>query len=465
MKLVSLITVEILFCVIFCHFSIATARAQVDCQKELKEAEAKYYNGRFEEARNLAMLCFVKGNATDADKVQACKLIAQSYLAQDSLDQAKDTIKKLLQIDPSFMPDQNQDTPQFISFVTEVIQDLQKLPVQPVLSLRKFRSDEVTLSEKEVQSMLLGEGFYDTRWNRRGSGVDNNYKPVVIDGILVVVDSTTGLMWQQAGSSEQMTFTGATEYIRGLNAFKMAGFSDWRLPTLEEAMSLVEPRLTNDNLHKTSSFERTQTIIWTMDKANDNKVWVVGFNEGRCFNIYHDDRCYVRAVRVTINPISVAEKNVRDMLLVRGFYDSRWNPSGKGVANQYKLQAINGDRVVLDFATGLMWQQAGASYKNFDDAKEYIGKLNKQKFAGFSDWRLPTLEETMTLMESRRLNESLYVDELFDKRFGSIWTADILPNGKEVWVVSFSRGGCYRFDIDKYATLSVRAVRGVAYSQ
>lgn len=47
-----------------------------------------------------------------------------------------------------------------------------------------------------------------------------------------------------------------------------------------------------------------------------------------------------------------------------------------------------------------MWQQSGSeNYMNYKDTQAYIEKLKKEKFAGYRDWRLPTLEGAMSLME------------------------------------------------------------------
>jgi hypothetical protein len=52
--------------------------------------------------------------------------------------------------------------------------------------------------------------------------------------------------------------------------------------------------------------------------------------------------------------------------------------------------------VVVDTLTGLMWQQSGSKkVKSYKEAKEYIKKLNKKQFAGYNNWRLPTLEEAV----------------------------------------------------------------------
>jgi hypothetical protein len=89
------------------------------------------------------------------------------------------------------------------------------------------------------------------------------------------------------------------------------------------------------------------------------------------------------------------------------------------------------------------------------DAEEYILGLNQKLFAGYNDWRLPTLEETMSLVEPRKRGE-LYIDPLFDRKQKWIWTSDnkLLDEG---WVVNFAGGFCeaYLSDCSHY----VRAVR------
>jgi serine/threonine-protein kinase len=96
------------------------------------------------------------------------------------------------------------------------------------------------------------------------------YDPVVLvpcEDLLVVVDDATGLMWQRGGPSDgRLTFEEAEEYIAQLNAERWGGFDDWRLPTLEEAMSLMLPKdqLPADGLYLDPVFERdSPSRIWT----------------------------------------------------------------------------------------------------------------------------------------------------------------------------------------------------------
>jgi hypothetical protein len=145
------------------------------------------------------------------------------------------------------------------------------------------------------------------------------------------------------------------------------------------------------------------------------------------------------------------------MLAAKGFFDIDWNKTASGFANDYALRTIGGEQVVVDNATGLMWQRGGSTnYMDYADAEKYIRQLNTARFADFSDWRLPTLEEAMSLMEPRELNGDLYIDAKFDKTQRYIWTADKQSAGV-AWVAYFGGGGCYYGVVA--STHCVRAVR------
>jgi hypothetical protein len=94
------------------------------------------------------------------------------------------------------------------------------------------------------------------------------------------------------------------------------------------------------------------------------------------------------------------------------------------IKHDYEVDTIKGEKVVIDHSTGLMWHQSG-SYKNISwkRAKKWVGELNTQGYAGFSDWRLPTLEEAVSLLEPSEKNGK-FIDPVFDETQWSIWTCD-----------------------------------------
>ncbi len=127
----------------------------------------------------------------------------------------------------------------------------------------------------------------------------------------------------------------------------------------------------------------------------------------------------------------------------------------KYIDNKYELQ----DNVVYDKATGLTWQQSGTDNKiPFGFVDEYIADLNREKYAGYSDWRLPTLAEAKTLLEPHENKTNLcFINHIFDSTQSWIWTSD-LNNASRTWIVSSYNGCCYSIDIDQYFAF-VRAVR------
>lgn len=161
-------------------------------------------------------------------------------------------------------------------------------------------------------------------------------------------------------------------------------------------------------------------------------------------------------------PTPLLKREVKKMLVERDFFASDWNPGGRGFNNDFEIQEDG--KVVFDRASGLMWQQSGSDNdKSNKEAQTCIAVLNRKHFAGFDDWRLPTMEEAMSLLTPVKNSDELYIDQIFDKNQVWIWTSDPYsgifgPSASRAWVVGFNYGNCldhlYYFD-DYY----VRAVR------
>ena len=135
------------------------------------------------------------------------------------------------------------------------------------------------------------------------------------------------------------------------------------------------------------------------------------------------------------------------------FYASNINKSGN-FENDF---VDNGDGTVLDRKTGLMWQKSGSNnYMSFQDAKNYIRNLNQERFAGYNDWRLPTIEELASLLESTKLNGDLYIYPVFDRQQNGCWSSTTRSSGSW-WVVDFFYGDVYWYYDDH--NVYVRGVR------
>ena len=142
-----------------------------------------------------------------------------------------------------------------------------------------------------------------------------------------------------------------------------------------------------------------------------------------------------------------------------------WGFYGHSTINHdYSLKAVSGDVVVVDNATGLMWYQSGSYDEMFwDEANEWVEDLNSEEgYAGYNDWRLPTVDEAVSLLESSTINGDLYIDPVFSKKQDWIWTGDKseYEDGSEVaWYVNFDDGDV---DGDDYNfSYYVRPVRSV----
>ena len=117
-------------------------------------------------------------------------------------------------------------------------------------------------------------------------------------------------------------------------------------------------------------------------------------------------------------------------------------------------------KVIFDDATGLMWQKWGSDKElTYKEAQAYITQLNDQNFAGYHNWRLPTVEELLSLIEKEQKSDGLCIDPRFDKTQRGVWSADVrqIKGGSSlwpVWLVDFNFGSV------NWAPLSATATFG-----
>ncbi len=149
-------------------------------------------------------------------------------------------------------------------------------------------------------------------------------------------------------------------------------------------------------------------------------------------------------------------ESLKEMLRRHHFFDQKYHPAGRGLAHIYEPRDFGSDAVVIDHATALMWQPAGSVFPTTHASTSgYLNLINQHKFAGFEDWRLPTLEEAMSLA-TRRANPLFHIDNTFDFQQQTIWTSDLGPP-QTAWGVDYLHGACFREKISQRHF--VRAVR------
>ena len=164
----------------------------------------------------------------------------------------------------------------------------------------KLRSKSEDIAEGDVQVMLLKHNFYSSCWHYNGDfcNPDGNFDNIFIDnGDGTVTDLSTNLMWQKGGSSEMVTWADAKEYVVQLNHHDFAGYSDWRLPTLEELTSMMESSWGNSDLFVGSFFNRQQKHCWSSDTNGPERAWKANFQLGYIIDNFIERRNSVRAVR------------------------------------------------------------------------------------------------------------------------------------------------------------------------
>lgn len=124
---------------------------------------------------------------------------------------------------------------------------------------------------------------------------------------------------------------------------------------------------------------------------------------------------------------------------------------------RFKRQELNGVSVVLDEKSCLMWQRSGSErHGNWDEAVDYVDKLNRENFGGFSDWRLPKIDELKTLIERDLQKQNrMYIHPVFDAFQQTCWSANKTESG--IQFVDFFDGAMG--SKDQNDTNFVRAVR------
>ncbi|TET49398.1 MAG: DUF1566 domain-containing protein, partial [Anaerolineales bacterium] len=256
-------------------------------------------------------------------------------------------------------------------------------------------------------------------------GQDAQYagaQPRYVDnGDGTVTELQTGLMWQQ-DPGEKLTYA---EALAGADAFDLAGYDDWRLPSIKELYSLIlfsgvdvsgwqgtegaVPFIDTDyfifQYGDTSQGERlidsqyaSSTVYVHQTMGGDETVFGVNLADGR-----------IKGYGISVH----GEDKTFFVLYVRG--DSRYG------SNEF---VDNGDGTVTDLATGLVWMLSdsgaygagsggdGALY--WEEALSWCEDLS---LAGLSDWRLPDAKELQSIVDYSRspaTSNSPAIDPIFN---------------------------------------------------
>jgi hypothetical protein len=215
-------------------------------------------------------------------------------------------------------------------------------------------------------------------------------------------------MWQKVPDMIKRTWYQTISYAE---SFSLAGYDDWRLPTIKELYSIIDyctgwPYLdTNYFYFEFDPIEDKNSQYWSsteyvgLTHGGQETAFGVNFATGHIKGYPQGMRNFVRCVR-------------GETYGENAFID-------------------NGDGTVTDNATGLMWQQAddGAT-RNWEDALAYAESLT---LAGYDDWRLPNDKELQSIVEYTHSPNAVNPSDLgpaIDTNFFSITE---LPPGTTIY--------------------------------
>ncbi len=318
-----------------------------------------------------------------------------------------------------------------------------------------------------------GNAFYGQDANYEGNqpGYKNN-------GDGTITDLNTGLMWQQ-DPGDKKSYAQAVEQE---SSFELAGYKDWRLPTIKELYSLIlfngiDSNMKTDDLSKMKPFIDTDYFNFNYgDTENGDRII---------------DSQYVSSTRYvsttmngnqTVFGVNFADGRIKGYPIITKNFEKlyyviyvRDNPEyGK---NNF---TDNQDGTITDTATNLMWmkQDSGTVFvnnnkngaMNWEQALKWAQNL---EYAGYSDWRLPNAKELQSIVDYSRspattnsaainpmFNVTSIIDESRNTNYPFYWTGTTHANlihGKAAVYISFGEAlGWMKFPRDSaYELLDV----------
>lgn len=144
-------------------------------------------------------------------------------------------------------------------------------------------------------------------------------------------------------------------------------------------------------------------------------------------------------IQLPNQPAELAEEDVVALVTAYNFADQERNGQG-GFLNDL---LDNGDGLtVTDANTGLMWQRGGIDIMSHRSMRKAIAQLNEQGFAGYHDWRLPTMAEALSLLERDKGPQNQYLHPCFSSEQPFVFVDAVRKPGGQ-WFVDFKQGRAF----------------------
>jgi len=260
-------------------------------------------------------------------------------------------------------------------------------------------------NSSEISSPTSGQAFYGQDANYTGN--TPNY---VDNGDGTVTDLVTGLMWQQSAdlngdgtinASDKLTYDQAVAKVSGFN---LAGYTDWRLPSIKEAYSLIQFKGEDVSGYTGTTGEGIEPFI-------DAKYFGFGYGD-----VSAGERLLEGQMATSTKYVTTT--NGEETMFGVNFVDGRIKGYGLETSftggpkvfyvmyvrgnSTYGINNFvdNGNGTITDKATGLMWMQNDSGEGLlWENALSYAENF---KYAGNSDWRLPNAKELQSLIDYTR---------------------------------------------------------------
>jgi len=232
----------------------------------------------------------------------------------------------------------------------------------------------------------------------------------------VVIDNLTGLMWARNGNlpNNTMTWYRAIDYANNLN---LCGYSDWRLPNINELESLFNSGTPDTAMWlNTQGFNNVQpgTTYWsstTLPGGDPSFAWIINMTVG-----YAD--AYYKSFWYAVWPVHAGQYDSPDSTYPANIWKTGQTTSyaagddgdmEMGVAWPNPRFTDKGNGTVADNLTGLIWTKdanapgpsacSPGTSRTWQDALDYVACLNTNNYLGYNDWRLPNRIELRNLID------------------------------------------------------------------
>ena len=214
-----------------------------------------------------------------------------------------------------------------------------------------------TMGDEILDESLKDDGYYQEGLER------NQTSNRDIDGNLIVLDNVTKLEWQD---TKYPVFKSTPEEGRAYCASLDLHGSNWRMPTVNELESIRNLNYTYPAIGLEFTNYPNQAILTdTLNTQNNDEFWRI--NEiGN--SVLYDEGAYIRCVRG----------------------DALDEDQGQYIRNANTIYNEKSNLTWLD-STDIAEQ-----YLNWEEAIEYCETVS---FAGTEDWRLPNINELITIAD------------------------------------------------------------------